>query len=55
VLAAAYINVTIQVIMEDSTMSWAAYDILDDRMYRLDHLFWVNERFCAISPEPTIS
>jgi hypothetical protein len=55
VLEAAYINVAIQVIMEDSTLSWAAYDTLDDRIYRLDHLFRVNERFCDTSLEPTIS
>jgi hypothetical protein len=32
VFAAAYISVAIQVIIDDSTMSRAAYDTLDDRI-----------------------
>jgi hypothetical protein len=32
VLATAYISVAIQVIIDDSTIIWDAFDTLDDRM-----------------------
>jgi hypothetical protein len=43
VLAAAYISVAIQVIMDDSTMIRAAYDTLEDRIKRPEILFGVSQ------------
>jgi hypothetical protein len=43
VLAAAYISVVIQVIMDDSTMIRAAYDTLEDRIKRPEILFRVSQ------------
>jgi hypothetical protein len=44
VLVVAYINVAIQVIIDDSTMICAAFDILDDFKLRPDSLFKVGQR-----------